>query len=87
MINLKGCLRGNQRACRVQWECHYFLVKLSWRKRSPCRNGSAGPKAAENSCRIMVPPYYQSPFRLLIFVVVVDLERAVRTCQPKLSIY
>ena len=27
MNNLKGCLRGNQRACRVQWECHCCLVK------------------------------------------------------------
>ena len=26
MNNLNSCLHGNQRACRVQWECHYFLV-------------------------------------------------------------
>ena len=75
---------GIREHARYSGSVTIFLLNCHGEKVLP---GSAGPKAAENSCHIMVPPYYQSPFRLLIFVVVVDLERAVKTCQPKLSIH
>ena len=73
-------------ACSRGCSARGWLTGLSWRVSSPRQNGSAGPKTAENSCRNGSAVVTKSLF-LSIFVVVVGLERAVKTCQLKLSIH
>ena len=77
---------GIREHARYSGSVTIFLLNCHGEKVLPAEMVLPGQKR-QKIAAVMVPPYYQSPFRLLIFVVVVDLECAVKTCQPKLSIH